>query len=57
MGKVSSEPIAFDASFQGPVGKRSCRDVFWLLLFVLFLVGWGVLGWQALITGNPKEIL
>jgi len=39
---------------RGPMGKpRKCRDLLFLLLFVLVWVGWFVLGWVVVTDGCP----
>ncbi len=48
-----NEPIKFDPEFKGPLTKRSCRDLFFLLLFILFWAGMGLVAWQAILYGNP----
>lgn len=35
------EQLKHDKNFKGPLTKRSCTDVFCLLIFIAFLCGWG----------------
>jgi hypothetical protein len=37
----------------GPIGKRKCRDVLFLLLFLIFWVGMAIVADQARKLGNP----
>ncbi|GAB6031527.1 hypothetical protein CHUAL_009296 [Chamberlinius hualienensis] len=41
---------------QGPVKDRGCTDIFCLLIFVAFLIGWGVIGAIAIIHGDPEQL-
>jgi solute carrier family 44 (choline transporter-like protein), member 1 len=42
---------------QGPVGRRSCRDMLWLLLFVGFWVGMITIASFSFKNGNPLRLL
>lgn len=56
--KMANDIIAFDPDFKGPVSaKRRCRDIFFLLLFVLFWIGMFIVCWQAVSVGNPYELM
>lgn len=60
MVKKDKEPLTETVRVDqpiGPVKKRSCHDIFWLLLFFLFIAGMGLLSWQAFITGDPRLLL
>eukprot|EP00753_Platysulcus_tardus_P022702 PLAT9918.1.p2 GENE.PLAT9918.1~~PLAT9918.1.p2 ORF type:complete len:637 (+),score=345.23 PLAT9918.1:74-1912(+) len=54
-GKAYGEPVS-SASFSGPVQKRKCRDVFFLLLYIAFWVGMVALGWRALHVGDYRRL-
>ncbi|XP_076048718.1 choline transporter-like 2 isoform X2 [Oratosquilla oratoria] len=55
--KELGQPLEFDPEFKGPVKSRSCTDILCLLLFVAFLVGWGVVGYFAATNGDPARLL
>lgn len=38
---IVGEPLRYDPTFKGPLAKRSCTDIICLLIFVIFLCGWG----------------
>ncbi|XP_052123310.1 choline transporter-like 2 [Frankliniella occidentalis] len=62
VSSVSSEkrlgkPFQYDPDFKGPRDRRSCTDILCLLLFVVFLVCWGLLGFIAVRDGDPSRIL
>lgn len=51
------EPLHYDKNFQGPRERnRSCTDVPCLLLFVLFLTGWGFIAHYAINHGNLEKL-
>ncbi|GAB0099962.1 Choline transporter-like 2 [Sergentomyia squamirostris] len=52
-----SEPIKYDPNFKGPLKNRSCTDVICLLLFVFFLIGWGVIAFYAYHHGDLDRLL
>ncbi|KAL4709780.1 hypothetical protein ACJJTC_001234 [Scirpophaga incertulas] len=53
----SRDPIKYDPDFQGPIHNRSCTDVIWLLLFILFLGAWGFVGYYSMNNGDVRTIL
>ncbi|XP_050553339.1 choline transporter-like 2 isoform X1 [Spodoptera frugiperda] len=55
--KESREPIRYDPNFNGPIHNRSCTDIFWLVLFVLFLGVWGYVGYYGMTHGNIEKLL
>ncbi|XP_050553344.1 choline transporter-like 2 isoform X4 [Spodoptera frugiperda] len=57
MGKDYGEPIRYDPNFNGPIHNRSCTDIFWLVLFVLFLGVWGYVGYYGMTHGNIEKLL
>ncbi|KAJ2946563.1 hypothetical protein O0L34_g12617 [Tuta absoluta] len=59
MGKEKDfgEPIRYDPTFNGPIHNRSCTDILWLILFILFLGGWGYLGYHSITHGSMEKLL
>ncbi|XP_053600739.1 choline transporter-like 2 isoform X2 [Plodia interpunctella] len=60
MGKEEKdygEPIRYDPDFNGPIHNRSCTDVLWLILFILYLGVWGFIGYYAMTHGNMQKLL
>ncbi|XP_049887593.1 choline transporter-like 2 isoform X3 [Pectinophora gossypiella] len=55
--KESREPIRYDPHFDGPIRNRSCTDVIWLIIFILFLGVWGYVGYYSITTGNVEKLL
>lgn len=52
------KPLRYDRNFQGPRQKnRSCTDVPCLLVFVLFLTGWGFIARYAFKNGDLNQIM
>ncbi|XP_064076881.1 choline transporter-like 2 isoform X1 [Vanessa tameamea] len=55
--KESREPIRYDPTFNGPIHNRSCTDIVWLITFILFLGGWGYVGYYSMTRGNVEKLL
>ncbi|XP_041974365.1 choline transporter-like 2 isoform X3 [Aricia agestis] len=55
--KESREPIRYDPDFNGPIHNRSCTDIIWLIIFILFLGGWGYVGYYSIKHGNVENLL
>ncbi|XP_063592712.1 choline transporter-like protein 4 [Penaeus indicus] len=51
------EALKYDPEFRGPIKGRSCTDIICLLLFLVFLVGWGVVAGFAATSGDPSRLL
>ncbi|KAH8247236.1 hypothetical protein KR038_000744 [Drosophila bunnanda] len=52
------EPLRYDRNFTGPRQRdRSCTDVPCLLLFALFLVGWGFIAQYAIKHGDLNKLM
>lgn len=51
------ECMKYDKNFRGPLSKRSCTDVFCLLIFVVFLGCWGFVGHYAYKNGDLDRLL
>ncbi|CAH0747568.1 unnamed protein product [Diatraea saccharalis] len=57
MGKDYGEPLKYDPDFKGPIHNRSCTDIIWLLLFIVFLGGWGFVGYYSMKNGDVRKLL
>ncbi|XP_048004473.1 uncharacterized protein LOC125240570 isoform X5 [Leguminivora glycinivorella] len=55
--KESRDPLRHDPEFSGPVRSRSCTDVVWLIVFLLFLGAWGYVGYYGIKHGNVEQLL
>ncbi|CAH2100196.1 unnamed protein product [Euphydryas editha] len=55
--KESREPIRYDPNFNGPIHNRSCTDIVWLIVFILFLGGWAYVGYFSMTRGNVEKLL
>eukprot|EP00058_Branchiostoma_floridae_P004452 XP_002589940.1 hypothetical protein BRAFLDRAFT_127837 [Branchiostoma floridae] len=53
----SGEEQEVPDDFDGPLSERSCRDVFFLLLFLAFWGGMGYVTYLALVGGNMFRLL
>ncbi|OQR78668.1 choline transporter protein 2-like, partial [Tropilaelaps mercedesae] len=51
------EPIPYDADFRGPVYRRRCTDFMFLIIFICFLLGWGLLSTVAFKRGDVNRII
>ncbi|KAJ6233862.1 ctl-like protein [Anaeramoeba flamelloides] len=51
------EKFEYDESFSGPLSQRKHRDVFWLILFIIFWIGMIVVAGLAYSTGTPKRLM
>ncbi|XP_055842030.1 choline transporter-like 2 isoform X3 [Episyrphus balteatus] len=51
------ERLQYDRKFKGPLSKRSCTDVFCLLIFVIFLAAWCYIGNYAIKNGDLNKLL
>lgn len=54
---IYGERLQYDRKFKGPLSKRSCTDVFCLLIFVVFLAAWGYIGNYAIKNGDLNKLL
>ena len=50
------EKFHFDPDFQGPVRNRSCTDVICLVLFLVFLGGWGFVAFVGFSNGDINKV-
>eukprot|EP01135_Chromosphaera_perkinsii_P005675 Nk52_evm7s358 gene=Nk52_evmTU7s358 len=52
------QPHQFDPQWTGPVEKRQCKDVFFLILFVVFgVIGMGVIAGYGFMHGDPLRLV
>ncbi|XP_070447943.1 choline transporter-like protein 5 isoform X3 [Equus przewalskii] len=49
-------PRTFDPDFKGPVADRSCTDVLCCIIFILFIIGYILLGLMAWVHGDPRRV-
>lgn len=49
--------MKFDPHFKGPCKRRSCTDIFCLLLFTAFVVAWAVIAGYAYKNGDPDRLI
>uniref|UniRef100_A0A2K6EZ81 Choline transporter-like protein n=1 Tax=Propithecus coquereli TaxID=379532 RepID=A0A2K6EZ81_PROCO len=45
-----------DPDFKGPVANRSCTDVLCCMIFLLFIIGYILLGLVAWVHGDPRRV-
>uniref|UniRef100_A0A0G2JX63 Choline transporter-like protein n=1 Tax=Rattus norvegicus TaxID=10116 RepID=A0A0G2JX63_RAT len=50
------DPRRYDPDFQGPTTKRSSTDVMCCMIFVLFIMGYILLGLLAWVHGDPRKM-
>ncbi|XP_006501553.1 choline transporter-like protein 5 isoform X3 [Mus musculus] len=50
------DPRRYDPDFQGPTAKRTCTDVLCCLIFLLFILGYVLLGLLAWAHGDPRKM-
>ncbi|KAM5167266.1 choline transporter-like protein 4 isoform 2-T2 [Callospermophilus lateralis] len=51
------KPAKYDPSFRGPIKNRSCTDVICCVIFLLFILGYIVVGIVAWVYGDPRQVL
>ncbi|KAI8803246.1 plasma-membrane choline transporter-domain-containing protein [Cladochytrium replicatum] len=58
-GKVAPEHSVpdYDVKVIGPLDKRKCRDILFLILFILYWIGMWVVASLAVQTGDPRRLL
>ncbi|TPX35404.1 hypothetical protein SeMB42_g07177 [Synchytrium endobioticum] len=54
---TASDQPAYDPAVIGPQSRRQCRDIVFLILFILYWVGMFVVASLAVKTGNPQKLL
>ncbi|XP_060045467.1 choline transporter-like protein 4 [Erinaceus europaeus] len=55
--EAHGKPAKYDPSFRGPIKNRSCTDVICCVLFLLFILGYIVVGIVAWVYGDPRQVL
>nr|XP_033772761.1 choline transporter-like protein 4 [Geotrypetes seraphini] len=50
-------PVKYDPTFRGPIKNRSCTDIICCLLFMVFLIGYMIVGIVAWIYGDPRQVI
>ncbi|XP_078073429.1 choline transporter-like protein 4 [Mustelus asterias] len=51
------EPVKYDPTFNGPIKNRSCTDIICCALFMVFIVGYIIVGILAWLYGDPREVI
>ncbi|KAM9323888.1 choline transporter-like protein 4 [Gastrophryne carolinensis] len=57
MAEEYGEPEKYDPKFKGPIKKRSCTDIICCLLFMIFILGYIVVGIIAWLYGDPRQVI
>ncbi|XP_049745088.1 choline transporter-like protein 4 [Elephas maximus indicus] len=55
--EANGKPVKYDPSFRGPIKNRGCTDVICCTLFLLFILGYIVVGIVAWVYGDPRQVL
>ncbi|XP_037700281.1 choline transporter-like protein 4 isoform X2 [Choloepus didactylus] len=55
--KAHGKPVKYDPSFRGPIKNRGCTDVICCILFLIFILGYIVVGIVAWVYGDPRQVL
>ncbi|XP_069775693.1 choline transporter-like protein 4 [Narcine bancroftii] len=50
-------PSKFDPNFNGPIKNRSCTDIICCIIFMVFILGYMVVGIVAWLYGDPREVI
>ncbi|XP_058514149.1 choline transporter-like protein 5 isoform X7 [Ochotona princeps] len=50
------EPRPYDPGFKGPIAERNCTDVLCCMVFILFVLGYILLGLAAWVHGDPRRV-
>ncbi|XP_032254355.1 choline transporter-like protein 4 [Phoca vitulina] len=51
------KPAKYDPTFRGPIRNRSCTDIICCVLFLVFVLGYIVVGIVAWVYGDPRQVL
>ncbi|XP_034886359.1 choline transporter-like protein 4 isoform X2 [Mirounga leonina] len=51
------KPAKYDPTFRGPIRNRSCTDIICCVLFLVFILGYIVVGIVAWVYGDPRQVL
>ncbi|XP_035827083.1 choline transporter-like protein 2 [Aplysia californica] len=55
--KDYGDPVKYDPSFKGPIHDRSCTDIICCFIFVVFLLGMGVVSVIGYARGDPYRLV
>ncbi|XP_007949638.1 choline transporter-like protein 4 [Orycteropus afer afer] len=55
--EAHGKPVKYDPSFRGPIKDRGCTDVICCVLFLVFILGYIVVGLVAWLYGDPRQVL
>ncbi|CAH1786106.1 unnamed protein product [Owenia fusiformis] len=55
--KKYGEANKYDPNFNGPIANRGCTDIICCLLFIICILGMGVVGYFAYSRGDPSKLL
>ncbi|XP_021552703.1 choline transporter-like protein 4 isoform X2 [Neomonachus schauinslandi] len=55
--EASGKPAKYDPTFRGPIRNRSCTDIICCVLFLVFILGYIVVGIVAWVYGDPRQVL
>nr|KAF6508113.1 solute carrier family 44 member 5 [Rousettus aegyptiacus] len=55
--KKYGNPRTFDPNFKGPVANRNCTDILCCIIFMLFIIGYILLGLIAWVHGDPRKVV
>ncbi|XP_045860243.1 choline transporter-like protein 4 isoform X1 [Meles meles] len=55
--EACGKPVKYDPSFRGPIRNRSCTDIICCILFLVFILGYIVVGIVAWVYGDPRQVL
>ena len=53
--RLTHHPVT-EVNWDGAMAKHSCTDIPCLILFVVFLLGWGGVGIYAMMNGNIDTV-
>uniref|UniRef100_A0A8C6RV92 Choline transporter-like protein n=1 Tax=Nannospalax galili TaxID=1026970 RepID=A0A8C6RV92_NANGA len=53
----SGKAAKYDPSFRGPIKNRGCTDIICCVLFLLFILGYIVVGLVAWVYGDPRQVI
>ncbi|XP_056393948.1 choline transporter-like protein 4 [Hyla sarda] len=57
MAEEYGEPAKYDPKFKGPIKNRSCTDIICCILFMVFILGYIVVGILAWLYGDPRQVI
>ncbi|XP_073404881.1 choline transporter-like protein 4 isoform X1 [Dendrobates tinctorius] len=57
MAEEYGEPEKYDPKFNGPIKNRGCTDIICCVLFMVFILGYIVVGVLAWVYGDPRQVI